>query len=399
MKKNSDEEIKINDLGTKFTEISLSSFISAFLEGVSSATIDKIVSKRYDTLDKIKGADVKDLCKYAELKESVAIIIKYGIIEHEKEMNEFIKSGKIKILKPFIGNINLKGISFCFTGPLEIMSRNEAKEKIRMLGGVATNAVNSDLTFLVTNDTDSGSSKNELAKEYNTNIINENEFYDIINNPEKVNEYKKRGYKRINIANNATSIRITLDDIYKPKQTDVLLKKHLSVVSESFLVKYKRDGVDLNSIRKEQNTLKAIQKNIRENQIDCLHYCYMGIAKLYYKYQDIDTELLSESLKYYLLDLELLQKYKDFMIDQRKDAFIKYASSLAKDFVDKEIEKIKNGPTYGADDTFKRAIIIYKKLGLYEKALEICDKAIEFSENNSYYDKKKKTIEKIKKSN
>jgi hypothetical protein len=56
---NSDEKIKIKDLGTKFTEISLSSFISAFIEGVSAATIDKIVSEGYDTLDKIKRRKLK----------------------------------------------------------------------------------------------------------------------------------------------------------------------------------------------------------------------------------------------------------------------------------------------------------------------------------------------------
>jgi hypothetical protein len=387
---NSDEKIKIEDFGTKFTEISLSSFIAAFIEGVSAATIDKIVSEGYDTLDKIKKAEIKNLCRDVELKENVALIIMYGVIEHENEMDEFIKSGKIKIIQPTADKGNLNEFSFCFTWPLEIMSRNEAKEKIRMLGGIAVSSATRNLSFLVTNDTDSNSSKNEYAKEYNISIINENEFYDIIKNPEKASYYKKRGYTRIDIADNAMSARITIEDIVTPRPDDRLEENHVS--NKGILPKYKDKGMDLKSIRYEQYGLANIQKNIKENQIDCLHYCYMDIAKLYYKHHEVDAEILSASLKYYLLDLELLQKYRDFMVDQCEKTFREYVSNLGANFLDKKIEEIKNDPTRGADDTFKQLIIIYVKQGLYENALEICDKAIEFSENNIYYNKKKDAI-------
>jgi DNA ligase (NAD+) len=204
-------------LGTKITEISLSSFVAAFIEGVSPTTVDKVVASGFDTLGKIKRADIKDLCIQAEIMEHVALIIKYGVLKHEKELSEFIQSGKIKIITHFIHETNLKGISFCFTGPLNIMSRNEAKEKIRMLGGMATNEVNRNLTFLVTNDTDSGTDKNRTAKEFNINTISEHEFCDIVKNPEKANEYKERGYKYINEADNKSAVSILLDDTPEPK--------------------------------------------------------------------------------------------------------------------------------------------------------------------------------------
>jgi hypothetical protein len=389
---NTDEKIKIKDFGKKFTEISLSSFIAAFLEGVSSSTIDKVISSGFDTLAKIKNADIKDLCKYAELKESVALIIKYGVLEHEKEMKEFIQSGTIKIIMPFRDAINLNGISFCFTGPLEIMSRNEAKEKIRMLGGVSVNTVNRNLTFLVTNDTESYSSKNLTAKEYNIAVINENEFYDIIENPEKANAYKKRGYKAVQESNYNILIRMALDDEFKPTLIDEPVDNHLSADNKSILSKYKEEDIDLDSIMEEQNTLQSIKKNIRENQIDCLHYCYISIANLYYKYRKIDPEFLLESLKYYLLDSELLQKYRDFMIEERKKTYNQFGSNLSEKSLEKEIERMKKEPIYGAHDTFKRLVIIYEKQGLHENALEICDKAIKLTKNNSYYNKKKASI-------
>jgi hypothetical protein len=357
---NTDEKIKIKDLGTRITEISLSSFIASFIEGVSPTTVDKVVSSGFDTLGKIKNADIKDLCIQAEVMESVALIIKYGVLEHEEEMNEFIQSGKIKLIMPFVNNTSLKGISFCFTGPLNVVSRNEAKEKVKMLGGIVTNAVSKDLSFLVTNDTNSGTEKNETAKIYSINTINENDFYEIIKNPERVSGYMKSGCK--------------------------------NVKEEGILSKYKGKGIELKFIRNERYILESIRENIKKNHIGCLHNCYISIANLYYKYRETDTELLSESLKYYLLDLELLQKYKDFEIEQCKKEHKEFYSDMGEEYLHKEIEKIQNEPTYGADETFKRIIIIYEKQGLYENALEICGKAIKFGENNDYYIKKMENL-------
>jgi hypothetical protein len=197
------------------------------------------------------------------------------------------------------------------------------------------------------------------------------------------------------VVNNSTTMIITREDMSKLMRMDRLLKRALSLDSKGILSKYKSKEVDLESIREEQYTLESIQENIREKQIDCLHYCYMRIAKLYYKYREIDADMLSESSKYYLLDLELLPKYKDFIIDKHKEYLKEYGSNLDEDFLYSGIiEGIKNGSTYGAEDTFKRLIIIYEKQGLHDNALGICDKAIEFGENNIYYDKKKKSIEK-----
>jgi tetratricopeptide (TPR) repeat protein len=247
------------------------------------------------------------------------------------------------------------------------MNRTEAKEKIKRLGGIVTNAVNKDLTFLVTNDTDSGSSKNEKASEYNVSTICEYEFYNIIKNPEKVKVYMNRGYEDINIADNK--------------------------VGKDILVKYKGKGVDLDSIKEERDTLKNIQACIRENEITYFYYCFIiGLARLYYKYQDIDAVLLSESLKYYLRGLDLLPKYNDF-IEQVKSMYAAFNLNRDEEYLSGRIGKIRNELICRADETFKRIIIIYEKQGLYENALEICDKAIKFGENNDYYIKK---MEKLK---
>jgi len=67
------------------------------------------------------------------------------------------------------------GMSVCFTGKLNTMTRGEAEEKAQK-AGFEIKSVNKKLTYLVTNDTDSGSSKNKKAKELGIKVISEAEF-------------------------------------------------------------------------------------------------------------------------------------------------------------------------------------------------------------------------------
>jgi DNA ligase (NAD+) len=186
-------KIKKKDLGKKYSIISLSAFVAAFLEGVSSTIIEEAISAGFDTLEKLKDANIRDIVKKAKLKENQATAIKYGIIEHENEMKEYISSGKVKIEMPGLVDAKLKGVSFCFTGSLESMDRTAAKEKIRILGGITRNGITKELSFLVTNDKYSGSTKSIMAEEYKIPVINEKEFYDILETPDRVEYYGKRG--------------------------------------------------------------------------------------------------------------------------------------------------------------------------------------------------------------
>jgi NAD-dependent DNA ligase len=77
---------------------------------------------------------------------------------------------------------------------LNTIKREEAKEKIILLGGITSNSVNRKLSFLITNDKDTNSQKSIKAKEYKIPIINESEFYDILENPSRVNYYLKHRY-------------------------------------------------------------------------------------------------------------------------------------------------------------------------------------------------------------
>ena len=66
--------------------------------------------------------------------------------------------------------------SVCFTGALRTMSRSEATTKATLAGWEVKGGVSKGLTYLVTNDPFSGSSKNEKAKKLGTKVITEDEF-------------------------------------------------------------------------------------------------------------------------------------------------------------------------------------------------------------------------------
>ena len=66
--------------------------------------------------------------------------------------------------------------SVCFTGALRTMSRGEATVRAIEAGWDVKSGVSKGLTYLVTNDPFSGSSKNEKAKKLGTKVITEEEF-------------------------------------------------------------------------------------------------------------------------------------------------------------------------------------------------------------------------------
>ena len=72
------------------------------------------------------------------------------------------------------------GQSVCFTGALNTMSRSEASKKAQEAGFEVKGGVSKGLTYLVTNNIDSGSSKAKKAKFLGITIISENDFLKMI---------------------------------------------------------------------------------------------------------------------------------------------------------------------------------------------------------------------------
>lgn len=81
-------------------------------------------------------------------------------------------------LKPVVGK--LSGMSFCVTGELSSMSREEFGRVVIENGGLLKNSVTKKVTHLVTNNPQSNSSKNRKARELGVKAISEEQFLGMI---------------------------------------------------------------------------------------------------------------------------------------------------------------------------------------------------------------------------
>ncbi|MDR1837476.1 MAG: NAD-dependent DNA ligase LigA [Treponema sp.] len=171
----------------KKRELSLAAFIAGFnIEGIAETTMEKIAAAGFDTLEKLRGAAIADLSAIYGFGEITASVIVEGLKECADEMDAVLKTGVITISTPPLEETQLlRGLSFCFTGELKSMKRGEAEEKIKSLGAQAKSSVVKGLSYLVTNDPASGSSKNKKARELRIPVIGEDEFLALISRLEK----------------------------------------------------------------------------------------------------------------------------------------------------------------------------------------------------------------------
>jgi len=101
-------------------------------------------------------------------------------------INKLLELGiKIKAPAPIAVSVEekkrylLSGKTFVVTGTLSAMSREEAREKIRLLGGHPTNSISSKTNYLIAGE--NPGSKFKKAKKLGVRIIDEKEFLGVIN--------------------------------------------------------------------------------------------------------------------------------------------------------------------------------------------------------------------------
>lgn len=159
--------------------ISLEAFVAGFdIEGIGETTVEKLVSAGFNSLEKLLNASVDEVASVYGFAEIMAKTFVNGLKENAEEM-KILSSSYVNIIKKEAGA--LSGKSFCFTGELVTMKRADAENLVKNAGGSCKSSVTKDLSYLVTNDTSSGSSKNVKAAKLGIPIISENEFLQMIN--------------------------------------------------------------------------------------------------------------------------------------------------------------------------------------------------------------------------
>ena len=157
----------------------LASFIGAFdIEGIGETSAEKLISAGFDSLEKLLAASEDQIASVYGFAEILAHIIVEGLAENAAEMRQLVESGTIELEQNGAGL--LAGKSFCFTGELVTMKRADAEALVKKNGGSIKSSVTKDLSYLVTNDTTSGSSKNVKAAKLGIPVIDEKQFLELL---------------------------------------------------------------------------------------------------------------------------------------------------------------------------------------------------------------------------
>lgn len=159
--------------------LTLPQYIAGFdIEGIGETTVEKLVSSGIDTLQKLLDADEEQMAEVYGFGQIMAHTAKNGLEENKEEMLSLVESGTIELIQASGGK--LAGKSFCFTGELLTMKRADAQNLVKAAGGTIKSSVTKDLSYLVTNDTTSGSSKNIKAASLGIPVISEQDFLELI---------------------------------------------------------------------------------------------------------------------------------------------------------------------------------------------------------------------------
>ncbi|MCR5724722.1 MAG: NAD-dependent DNA ligase LigA [Treponema sp.] len=161
--------------------MSLAVFIAGFdIEGIGETMVQKLIDagSGLTSLEAILEAGVEQIASVYGFADITARLFVEGMAENRDEMLRLTQSGTILLEET--GGGALAGKSFCFTGELKTMKRADAEALVKKAGGSCKSSVTKDLSYLVTNDTSSGSSKNLKAAKYGVEIIDEEAFVALV---------------------------------------------------------------------------------------------------------------------------------------------------------------------------------------------------------------------------
>ncbi|AEB77235.1 NAD-dependent DNA ligase LigA [Clostridium botulinum] len=189
-----EEIINIDGLGTKSYNnmieaiekskyCKLENFIFAL--GVPNVGLGtaKLLVKQFKSIDKIMNCNLTEIYGIEGIGDVVGSeIYNYFIINTDSInlVNKLLKFIDFEEVKESSSN-KLEGKTFVITGDVHVFkNRNEVKAKIEEMGGKVTGSVSKKTDYLINNDVESTSSKNQKAKDLNIPIITEEEFVEMI---------------------------------------------------------------------------------------------------------------------------------------------------------------------------------------------------------------------------
>jgi len=165
----------------KSRHIALERFIASLSISQVGEETARDLAQHFKTARKFSEASIEELEKLEGIGPIVAqsIVSWFAEKENKKLFERLLKQVHIQLVKSrAFDKLSLFGKSFVLTGTLAKMSREEAKEKIRALGGKVSASVSSNTNFVIAGQ-DPGE-KFSKAQELGVKVLNEKEFFDML---------------------------------------------------------------------------------------------------------------------------------------------------------------------------------------------------------------------------
>ncbi|MBI2611097.1 NAD-dependent DNA ligase LigA [Candidatus Kaiserbacteria bacterium] len=140
-----------------------------------------LLAKRFHSIDEIANADIASLEEIEGIGPIVGkeIVAWFALKRHQKliaDLKKVLTISNSLFAKAAKGK--LAGRTFVLTGTLELMTRDEAKEKIRALGGDVSSSVSKKTDYVVAGE--EAGSKLDEARELGVPVLAESEFLRMI---------------------------------------------------------------------------------------------------------------------------------------------------------------------------------------------------------------------------
>lgn len=161
--------------------VTLGKFLTALsIEHVGEETAHDIADE-FKSIEKIREASFEDFNNIYGIGEVVAQSLAEWFADehHSALLDRLLKEVKIESQKSKVKSQKFEGKTFVLTGTLSAMSRDEAKEKVRSLGGEIAESVSSKTSYVVAGE--NPGSKYDKAKKLGVHILTEQEFLKILN--------------------------------------------------------------------------------------------------------------------------------------------------------------------------------------------------------------------------
>ncbi len=144
------------------------------------AKTGKILASTFGSLDALMGASMEELTAVPDVGGVTAANI-YDWFRQEQSMHmiQRLRSAGLNFeSKRIISDARFAGMIFVLTGALSKFTREEATEKIELLGGKASGSVSKKTTYVVVGE--NAGSKERKARELGIPILSEDDFLEMI---------------------------------------------------------------------------------------------------------------------------------------------------------------------------------------------------------------------------